>query len=119
MTEERATVPETSAVEPISAATMLEMMKEQQRIMLQQQETQQRMMQLLEQQKAEFASYRAEMSAALSREGPGGGPSEPKLPKPTLQKLDPKDDVERFLATFERVAQSPLQELNAFLLMKA
>ena len=105
MTEERATVPETSAVEPISAATMLEMMKEQQRIMLQQQETQQRMMQLLEQQKAEFASYRVEMSAALSREGPRGEPIEPKLPKPTLQKLDPKDDIEHFLATFERIAQ--------------
>jgi len=85
---------------------MLEMMKEQQRIMLQQQETQQRMMmQLLEQQKAEFASYRAEMSAALSRGGPRGEPIEPKLPKPTLQKLDPKDDIEHFLATFERIAQ--------------
>ena len=52
------------------------------------------MMQLLEQQKAEFASYRVEMSAALSREGPRGEPIEPKLPKPTLQELDPKDDIE-------------------------
>ena len=52
------------------------------------------MMQLLEQQKAEFASYRMEMSAALSRGGPRGEPIEPKLPKPTLQKLDPKDDIE-------------------------
>ena len=52
------------------------------------------MMQLLEQQKAEFASYRMEMSAALSRGGPRGEPIEPKLPKPTLQELDPKDDIE-------------------------
>ena len=30
--------------------------------------------------------------------------SKVKLPKPTLQKLTPTDNVERFLATFEKVA---------------
>ena len=30
---------------------------------------------------------------------------EPKLPKPTLQKLDPCDDIEHYIAKFERITQ--------------
>ena len=42
---------------------------------------------------------------ALSRGGARDEPIELKLPKPTLQKLDAKEDIEHFLATFERIAQ--------------
>ena len=58
-----------------------------------------------EQQKAEFAKYREEVSSACARIDSRGSRTEPKLPKPTLQKLDPSDDIEHYIATFERIAQ--------------
>ena len=33
----------------------------------------------------------------------------PKLPKPTLQRLDLGDDIKHFLATFERIAVQQLR----------
>ena len=34
-----------------------------------------------------------------------GTRTEPKLPKPTLQKLDHSDDIKHYIAMFERIAQ--------------
>ena len=81
-------------------------MREQQKAMLQQQESQQRMMlELMEQQKAKFAKYREEVSSARVRTDSRGSLTEPKLPKPTLQKLNPSNDIEHYIAMFERIAQ--------------
>ena len=104
--EELRETPATEGNISISASTMLEMLREQQKAMLQQQESQQRMMfELMEQQKAEFAKYREEVSSACARTDSRGTRAEPKLPKPTLQKLDPSDDIEHYIASFERIAQ--------------
>ena len=67
---------------------------------------QQRMLQtLLEKQQEERTQHRQEIETLLQKKSE----SEPvtakvKLSKPTLQKLAPQDNVEHFLATFERVA---------------
>ena len=63
------------------------------------------MLELMEQQKAEFAKYRKEVSSARARTDSRGSRTKPKLPKPTLQKLDPSDDIEHYIAMFERIAQ--------------
>ena len=61
------------------------------------------LLRVVEQQKEEMARYREEMSHLLRKEE---SPAKSKLPKPTLQKLGPNDDIEHFLATFERIASN-------------
>ena len=83
-----------------SSETLIAMLQEQQRMMLQQQQDQQRFMRdLLERQKEE---HRREIQELRAR---GEAGERVKLPKPTLQKFQPTDDIENFLATFERVAK--------------
>ena len=66
---------------------------------------QQMMMALVEQQREELARCREQM-AAQKEAREGETPSvKVKLPKPTLQKLAPGDDIEHFLSTFERIAR--------------
>ena len=96
---------------------MIEMLKEQkciemeqQRAMAVQQDSQQRMLlDILERQKEESQQQRAEMRALLDARKAAAKRSEleaqVKLPKPALQKLTASDDVEHFLATFERIAK--------------
>ena len=67
-----------------------------------QQEQQRMLMSLLEQQRDELAQHRREMSELRARQEEK---ATARLPKPTLQKLGPDDDVEHFLATFERIAR--------------
>ena len=72
---------------------------EQQRIQQQQQAEQQRaLMALIEQQREDLTRFRAQHAA------PEEGKAAICLPRPTLQKLGADDDIEHFLATFERIA---------------
>ena len=84
-------------------AGVLEMLQEQNRAMQEQHKTQQKMLlDMIEQQRV---AHEQEMKAL--KEGRKEGmedSSKVKLPKPTLQKLTPTDNVEYFLATFERIA---------------
>lgn len=60
---------------------------------------------LLEKQQEDRTQHRQEMEALLQKKlEPEPGAAKVKLPKPTLQKLAPQDNVEHFLATFERIA---------------
>ena len=59
------------------------------------------LMAILEQQKKELAEHRREMAELRTRRD---NPDRVRLPKPTLQKLGPEDDIEHFLSTFERIA---------------
>ena len=69
-----------------------------------QQAEQQRLIErLMEQQKEEMQRYRVEMLEL--KEPVGKGASVVKLPKPTLKRLTAEDDIEHYLATFERVAK--------------
>ena len=61
-------------------------------------------MALLEQQKEELAEHRREMAELRTRRDNPDGGGQVRLPKPTLQKLGPEDDIEHFLSTFERIA---------------
>ena len=92
---------EAGASEAASLA-MVELLREQ----LKTQQTQQGMlMALLEQQKEEMVHYRKELTSRREEDKPTAeGAVAAKLPKPTLQKLSPDDDIEHFLATFERIA---------------
>ena len=86
-----------------SLAGVLEMLQEQNRAMQEQHKTQQKMLlDMIEQQRV---AHEQEMKALKegSKEGMEDS-SKVKLPKPTLQKLTPTDNVEHFLATFERIA---------------
>ena len=100
-----------------TTATLVRLLVEQQRVMneqqerareqhqqaLEQQTVQQRMLlEIVEQQKGELLRYREEMNSIL-RKGEEAA-AKPKIPKPTMQKLGDKDDIEHFLATFERIA---------------
>lgn len=100
--------------------TMLELLKEQQRAMLAQQQeerehqrqlmAQQRLqhdmlLQLVEEQKQELTRYRGEIQSLKEGGRTDAGAARAKLPKPTLQKLGPDDDIENFIATFERIAR--------------
>jgi len=100
-----------------TTVTLVRLLVEQQRVMneqqervreqhqqaLEQQTAQQRMLlEIVEQQKGEMLRYREEMNSSL-RKGEEAA-VKPKLPKPTMQKLGDKDDIEHFLATFERIA---------------
>ena len=69
------------------------------------------MIKLLEQQKFEMSKYRKEMSRLLARERLAEETEpevqrevQPKMLKPTMQKLGPDDDIEHFSATFEQIA---------------
>ena len=101
----------------VTMLAMIEMLKEQQRIQVEQQramaaqqDSQQRMLlDMLERQKEESQQQRAEIRALLDARKAAAERSElearVKLPKATLQKLTASDDVEHFLATFERIAK--------------
>ena len=81
---------------------LVAMMQEQQRGMQQQQRI---MMELLQTQREDVEMCRREMTEMRLNRAPqqerGAGY---KLPKPNLKKLEETDDIENFLATFERVA---------------
>ena len=99
----------------VATRTLMELLvqkaqQEQQKAQQEQQMEQQRMLlALIEQQKEELAQHRREMAelkaqrAAPTEEG--DKKATVRLPKPTLQKLGPEDDIEHFLATFERIAK--------------
>lgn len=89
--------------EGTSLAGVLEMLQEQNRAMQEQHQTQQKMLlDMIEQQRV---AHEQEMRTLKERGGAETGDSlKTKIPKPTLQKLTPTDNVEHFLATFERIA---------------
>ena len=83
------------------ASTLVELLRQQQR----QSEAQQAiLMGMLEQQKQNFESHKAEVTSLLGRP-PINADRQTKVPPPLLQKLQPSDDIEQFLAVFERVAR--------------
>ena len=86
--------------------SMVEMLQEQQRAMIEQQRSQQEMLKaVIEQQRKEMEALREEMSALLKKATePTLHAPKVKLPKPTIQKLTEGDDIEDYLAMFERVA---------------
>ena len=86
-----------------SLAGVLEMLQEQNRSMQEQHKAQQKM--LLEMIEKQRVAHEQEMRALKDgrKEGTEDS-SKVKLPKPTLQKLASTDNVEHFLATFERIA---------------
>ena len=104
---------EQAAAVGVPQMTLIQMLQEQQRQFLAQQEAQrqaageqqaaqQRLIErLMEQQRDEMQRHRVEMLELKER----GTSEKVKLPKPTLQKLGEKDDVEHYLATFERIAE--------------
>ena len=101
--------PQATEAAEASTKTLLEMFMEQQRAQQEQQREQQRiLLALVEQQKEELTQHRKEM-AELRAQRDAHEEREAKaairLPKPTLQKLGPDDDIEHFLATFERIAK--------------
>ena len=91
---------------------LISMLREQQKAMLAQQDMQREyqqdqqemMTRLIEQQREEMARYRHELEELRTKSATSEG-TKPKLPKPTLHKLDPNDDIEDFLATFEHIAK--------------
>ena len=86
-----------------SLAGVLEMLQEQNRTMQEQYKAQQQM--LLDMIGQQQAAHEREMNALKeNRRDEPGDSSTKKLPKPTLQKLTTSDNVEHFLATFERIA---------------
>ena len=80
------------------------MVQQQERQWAQQQAQQRLMEEMLERQRTEMENYRREIDGLRGRRDEAEG-ARIKLPKPTLQKLDPKEDIENFLATFERIAK--------------
>ena len=89
--------------ESSSLAGVLEMLQEQNHAMQEQHKAQQKMLlDLIEQQREAHEQERKtlkESKGIETEESP-----KTKLPKPTLQKLTQTDNVEHFLATFERIA---------------
>ena len=77
-------------------------------LLVEQQREQQRMLlSLIEQQKEELAQHRKEMAELRAHreiQETERDKAAVRLPKPTLQKLGPDDDIEHFLATYERIA---------------
>ena len=86
-----------------SLAGVLEMLQEQNRAMQEQHKAQQKM--LLDLIKQQRVAHKQKMKALKDgrKEGTEDS-SKVKLLKPTLQKLTSTDNVEHFLATFERIA---------------
>ena len=87
----------TTDSEGTSLAGVLEMLQEQNRAMQEQHQTQQKMLlDMIEQQRV---AHEQEMRTLKERGGAEtGGSLKTKIPKPTLQKLTPTDNVEHFLA---------------------
>ena len=89
--------------ESASLAGVLEMLQEQNRSMQEQHKAQQKM--LLDMMEQQRLAHEQEMRTLKESRGvETGDPLKTKLPKPTLQKLTQTDNVEHFLATFERIA---------------
>ena len=88
-----------------TSVALMKLLREQ----LKAQQTQQEMLiALLEQQKEEMMQYRKELTS-LREQAEAKSPAEgavmaTRVPKPTLQKLSPDDDIEHFLTTFKRIA---------------
>ena len=101
--EESTTDPGGTEEAPMS---MVQMLQEQQRAMIEQQRSQRDMLKaVIEQQRREMEAHREEMSALLKKATePTLTAPKVKLPKPTIQKLKEGDDIEDYLAMFERVA---------------
>ena len=79
------------------------MLQEQNRSMQEQHKAQQKM--LLDMMEQQRLTHEQEMRTLKESRGIETGESlKTKLPKPTLQKLTQTDNVEHFLATFERIA---------------
>ena len=78
---------------------VLEVLLEQQKS---QQEQHRLLLTLFEEQKDELMHHRWEMAEIRSQREER---VTARLPKPTLQKLSPDDDIKHFLATFERIAR--------------
>ena len=79
-------------------------MQEQNRAMQEQHQSQQKM--LLDMMEQQQLAHEREMKALKDTQPKEemGDPAKAKLPKPMLQKLTATDNVEHFLATFERIA---------------
>ncbi len=96
----------------VSAEMLVAMLQEQQRALLQQQEMQREqqrsqqalMEKLLEQQREEMEKCKREVQE-LKEKDVASGDAKTKLPRPTFQKLGEHDDIENFLAMFERIAE--------------
>ena len=83
------------------ASTLVELLRQQQK----QSEAQQAiLMGMLEQQKQNFEAHKAEVTSLLGRPLVNAD-RKTKVPPPLLQKLQPSDDIEQFLAVFECVAR--------------
>ena len=85
------------------ASVLMELLRQQQRQHADQQAI---LMGMLEHQKISFESHKEEVAALLRQQRGSSGEdgTVTKIPKPLLQKLTAEDDVEHFLAVFERVA---------------
>ena len=90
-----------------STKTLLEMFMEQQRAQQEQQREQQKiLLALVEQQKEKLTQHWREMvELQTQHKVHKERRTAVRLPKPTLQKLGPDDDIEHFLATFEQIAK--------------
>ena len=92
----------------LSMAAVLSILREErQAAIASQQAHREQMMAIVHQQREEMAYYREQITALQERREAEGAStsSRAKPPRPTLQKLAPEDDIEHFLATFERIAR--------------
>lgn len=64
---------------------------------------QEMLVRLVEQQREEMVSYRDEMDRLICKGEEIA--TRPKIPKPTLQKLGDRENIEHFLEKFKRIAQ--------------
>ena len=109
MSKKRGEKSDESGAEAVEASTktLLELFIEQQRAQQEQQREQQKiLLALVEQQKEELAQQRRDMAELrMQQDAHEKERTATRLPKPTLQKLGPDDDIEHFLATLERIAK--------------
>ena len=103
MSDDEGRAPTETEAEGGSQTAMVELLREQRAMMDQQRAQQALMTSLIDQQREEMARYRRELEELRTQREATA--VRPKVPKPTLQKLNPKDDIEHFLATFERIAE--------------
>ena len=103
-TAEKATTEPGGAEE--APMSIVQMLQEQLRAMIEQQRFQQEMLKaVIEQRRREMETYREEMSALLKKATEPTLPApKVKLPKPTILKMTEGNDLEDYLAMFERVA---------------
>ena len=108
--------PQEPAGSEVTLKTLIDLLLEQQRVQQEQQrahqeqqmEQQRMLLALTEKQKEELAQHRsevAELKAQREAQGDVREKATVRLPKPTLQKLGSDDNIEHFLATFERIAE--------------